>query len=325
MEHRVDALGPTGAGVAQRVNELRHARKLTLRDLAGKLRELGRPIQLSALSKIEKGQRRVDTDDLVALALALGVSPDSILLANEANTGVMIELASTSVARRDYVARMRAHYGQVDLEVLTPLTEQGEHPPMRLREVFVAQAVRADPPPMELPRELMRRLIEAGELGRDDLPEGVDRDVLAKIRQAYQQVPARPVLQVLAEPDQHRLVLLGDPGAGKSTLARYLALTLTDTSVEGPLAALAGWLPLLVELRTYADARWHDCTFLDLIDHLHTTEGLGLPKSLLDTFLRQDGRAVVIFDGLDELFDPQRRETVARQIAGFAARYPRAR
>lgn len=233
--------------------------------------------------------------------------------------------AAFSTVRRDYLARLADRYGRIDLEVLTPLTEQDEHPPVELRQVFVTQAVRADPPPVELPRGLWRRLVETGELGKDDLPDGVDRDVLAKIRQAYQERPARSVLRVIAEPDQQRLVLLGDPGAGKSTLARYLALTLADASAEGPLSVLAGWLPLLVELRTYADARWRDRTFLDLIDYLHATEGLGLPKPVVESFLRENGKVVVIFDGLDELFDPSLREMVAHQIAGFAARYPRAR
>jgi len=86
------------------------------------------------------------------------------------------------------------------------------------------------------------------------------------------------------------------------------------------LGALAGWLPLLVELRTYADARWRDRTFLDLLDHLHATQGVGLPKPTVESFLRNDGRAVVVFDGLDELFDPQLREMVTNQIAGFASR-----
>ncbi|MGH3814102.1 MAG: NACHT domain-containing protein [Pseudonocardiaceae bacterium] len=228
-------------------------------------------------------------------------------------------------ARREYGKRLRERYGRIDLEALMPLTEQGEHPPVGLREVFTAQAVRADPPPVELPKELIRRLVEAGELGKDELPDGVDPELLAGIRQTYQERPAQPVLRVLAELGRQRLVLLGDPGAGKSTLARYLALALTEPTVTEPLAALAGWLPVLVELRTYAEARWRERTFLDLIDHLHTTERLGLPGPALDTFLRQAGRAVVIFDGLDELFDPQLRETVARQIAGFAARYPQAR
>ncbi|MDQ3762484.1 MAG: HEAT repeat domain-containing protein, partial [Actinomycetota bacterium] len=233
--------------------------------------------------------------------------------------------AAFAAARREYLARLRERYGWVDLEVLTPLIEQDEHPPVRLREVFVAQAVRADPPPVELPRELVRRLVEAGELGRDELFGGVDLEVLAQVHQAYRKRPVRSVVQVLAESDQQRLLLLGDPGAGKSTLARYLALTLADASTEGPLRALAGWLPLLVELRTYAVALWRERTFLDLIDYLHATEGLGLPKSMVDSYLRQDGRAVVIFDGLDELFDPQLRDMVTRQIAEFAARYPRAR
>jgi energy-coupling factor transporter ATP-binding protein EcfA2 len=226
-------------------------------------------------------------------------------------------------ARRAYLARLRERYHRVDLEVLTPLTERDEHPPLGLQEVFIAQTVQADPPVW--PRELVRRLVEAGELGREELPDGVDPDVLAKIRQAYQQRPAQSVVQLLAEANQQRLVLLGDPGAGKSTLARYLALTLAQTAPDGPLSALVGWLPLLVELRTYADARWRDRTFLDLVDHLHATEGVGLPTPVVEPFLRTDGRAVVIFDGLDELFDPQLRETVTHQIAGFAARYPRAR
>ncbi|MGH4010494.1 MAG: HEAT repeat domain-containing protein [Pseudonocardiaceae bacterium] len=240
------------------------------------------------------------------------------------STVTTVDAAFTAV-RQDYLARLRERYQRVDLEVLTPLTEQDEYPPVGLREVYIAQAVRADPPPVELPRELLRRLVDAGELDRDELPDGVAPEVLEKIRQAYRKRPARSVVQVLTESDQQRLVLLGDPGAGKSTLARYLALTLAEASVEGPLYALAGWLPLLVELRTYADVRWRDRTFLDLIDHLHATEGLGLPQPVADSFLRHDGRAVVIFDGLDELFDPHLREMVTHQITGFAARYPRAR
>lgn len=240
------------------------------------------------------------------------------------STGASAE-AVFAAARREYEEQLRKRYGRVDLEALTPLTEQGEHPPVGLREVFITQAVRADPPPVELPKELIRRLVESGEWGKGDLPDGVDPEMLATVRQTYQERPAQPVLQVLAEPGRQRLVLLGDPGAGKSTLARYLALALTEGSMTGQLTALTGCLPLLVELRTYADSRWRDRTFLDLIDHLHDTEGLGLPGPLLNTFLRTDGRAVVIFDGLDELFDPHLRETVARQIAGFAARYPKAR
>src|ERR1700685_481655 len=76
---RVEALGPTGERLATRLKQLRHERGLTLSGLASKLNDLGRPILVSALSKIEKGQRRVDADDLLALAAALDVSPHELL------------------------------------------------------------------------------------------------------------------------------------------------------------------------------------------------------------------------------------------------------
>ncbi|MFJ8082911.1 NACHT domain-containing protein [Streptomyces sp. NPDC096205] len=120
--------------------------------------------------------------------------------------------------------------------------------------------------------------------------------------------------------------MLGDPGAGKSMLARYVALALAGaTDMDADLAPLSGSLPLLVELRAYAETQWRSGTLLDLVDHLHGKNRRGLPKDLLEGYLRSGGRAVVIFDGLDELFDPRLRDEVTDEIAGFAARYPSAR
>jgi len=41
---------------------------------------VGRPLGHSAVDQIEKGTRRVDVDDLMALAAALGVSPITLLM-----------------------------------------------------------------------------------------------------------------------------------------------------------------------------------------------------------------------------------------------------
>jgi transcriptional regulator with XRE-family HTH domain len=52
---------------------------MTLREVSDRLARYGRPILPSGLAKIEKGDRRVDVDDLVAIARALGVNPERLL------------------------------------------------------------------------------------------------------------------------------------------------------------------------------------------------------------------------------------------------------
>ncbi|WP_189933680.1 HEAT repeat domain-containing protein [Streptomyces sulfonofaciens] len=233
----------------------------------------------------------------------------------------------TSAALDAYAAQIRAAYGRLDLEVLIPTTE-GEHPRVDLRDVFVPPLLRADPPRVELPVELQRRLVERGELpgAQDEVPDvpGVDRGLWERARQAYRERPALAVLDTLAAGGSGRLVLLGDPGAGKSTLARYLALALTSRALTGPLEPLSGLLPVVVELRRYADADWRERSFEDFLAHLYEQERSVPPPALLRRRL-ESGAALVVFDGLDELFDPRVRTDVTGRITGFAARYPDAR
>ena len=85
-------LGPTGAAVAANVKRLRAAQGMSLRALSVELERRGRKLNVDAINKIEngadpdttKGIRRVDADDLVALAAALGVSPATLLLPHDA-------------------------------------------------------------------------------------------------------------------------------------------------------------------------------------------------------------------------------------------------
>ncbi|MEV8548104.1 NACHT domain-containing protein [Streptomyces sp. NPDC051572] len=228
---------------------------------------------------------------------------------------------------RAYAQQLGVLYGRLDLEVLVPTTE-GEHPRMDLREVFVPPSVRADPPRVELPVELHRRLVENGELSAPEgslpLPPGLDQRQWEQARQAYRERPAVALLNALSSPEARHIVLLGDPGAGKSTVARYLALTLVSDGSSGPLQSLSGMLPVVVELRRYADADWRERSFEDFLAHLHAQEGHAPSPALLRQRLHR-GRALIVFDGLDELFDPKIRETVTRRITGFTARYPQAR
>ncbi|MGA5699864.1 NACHT domain-containing protein [Peterkaempfera bronchialis] len=263
-----------------------------------------------------RGATVIDNRTFVTVA-----SPEA---SNEAGLSPEEELAHV----RAYAQQLRVLYGRLDLEVLIPTTE-GEHPRMELREVFVPPCVRADPPRVELPVELHRRLVEKGELGAFDggpsLPHGLDERQWEQAQQAYRERPTIALFDAVASQDSRHIVLLGDPGAGKSTVARYLALTLMSDGCSGdPLQALTGLLPVVVELRRYADADWREQSFEDFLAHLHTQEGHAPSPALLRQRLC-NGRALIVFDGLDELFDPKIRETVTRRIAGFTARYPQAR
>ncbi|WP_186777968.1 HEAT repeat domain-containing protein [Streptomyces salinarius] len=219
-----------------------------------------------------------------------------------------------------YAERLRQNYGRLDLEVLIPMGE-GEHPQVGLREVFVPPMLRPDPPRVELPPELHKRLLETGEiLPEEALPPGVGEETVERVRQAYRERPPVGLLEAVSSPQARRTVLLGDPGSGKSTLARYIALTLTSAESNGSLNPLAGCLPVVIELRRYAEAEWRERTFEEFLDHLSSTEQMCVPREILETSLRA-GRAIVMFDGLDELFDPAIRAQVCRRISAFAAKY----
>ena len=73
-------IGGVGQDVIANVERLRQARGLSFRALSEMLGALGRPILPAVLHRLSQGRRRVDADDLVAFAAALGVTPADLLL-----------------------------------------------------------------------------------------------------------------------------------------------------------------------------------------------------------------------------------------------------
>lgn len=80
MAGKKNELGPTGETAAENVKRIREKLRLTFAELSRILEDLGRSIPPLGLRRIEDGERRIDADDLVALALALGVSPATLLM-----------------------------------------------------------------------------------------------------------------------------------------------------------------------------------------------------------------------------------------------------
>jgi len=101
MANETRERGPSAERVRDNIKALRKERGLDLADLSQRLGDLGQPISVSGLSKLELGQRRVDVDDLVALALVLDVSPNRLLLPAEAETSEVAVTRDLSLAASD--------------------------------------------------------------------------------------------------------------------------------------------------------------------------------------------------------------------------------
>jgi len=91
----------TGQHVRANVSRLRKSRGLTTYQLAQRMAEAGRPIPQSGISRIESGTRRVDVDDLTALAGVLGVSPSALLLPLDDSPGSTIEITGAGTVAAD--------------------------------------------------------------------------------------------------------------------------------------------------------------------------------------------------------------------------------
>ena len=197
---------------------------------------------------------------------------------------------------------LRKKCGPLQLAVMHTSTYRYDRQ-ITLWSVFVPQSARESVPVRDLPRDLLRRLREEGQIAtaRDERDTG-------ELRQHYQSSAILPVLDILAR--ERLVVVLGDPGSGKTSLLKFLVMRWV-TADRAP-------LPLWIDLKEYAQER---SGLLKYCESGCATYGLDtreVEKRL------QVGEAAVYLDGLDEIFDGPTRGSVIEEVAAFTARYSRA-
>lgn len=116
---------------------------------------------------------------------------------------------------------------------------------------------------------------------------------------------------------RQRVVLLGDPGIGKTTLMRYLAVkTARGEGAEVGLSSEQERFPILVYMRDWA--KHPERSLLEQVrDFAEQTLQMEVPTGFLEHWT--DGQALLLLDGLDEVADDATRAALVEKINCFWA------
>jgi hypothetical protein len=118
-----------------------------------------------------------------------------------------------------------------------------------------------------------------------------------------------------------RLVILGDPGSGKTTVLRYVGFHCA-TGMGASLGLPDNPIPLYIGLREYAGALSGGVlpSLIDYIPLYFETHGMEPYSSFIISEVQQ-GRCLVMLDGLDEVPTRLLRRVVAEHADTFIKRY----
>ncbi len=123
-------------------------------------------------------------------------------------------------------------------------------------------------------------------------------------------------LLVRAITEDKSILILGEPGSGKTTLMRYLAICSIDDSKREQLSLKKPLIPLLIPLREIDPQQ----PFVNSLAVWAINRNLELSKDILKDWLHEPG-LLVLLDGLDEVSSLENRKSVCRWIDNAATAY----
>ncbi len=199
--------------------------------------------------------------------------------------------------RRDYLAHLERTYHALDFKGIPQLRNLTSE--LSLEEVYVPLLARSEIPD----GETWERRVAGRGFDRSAIPEEAMQEMGRGMSAAPMQIE-----EALRE--KTRVVVLGDPGSGKSTMLKYLALRLAKDD-KAP-------LPILLPLNAYAKALLQKEINLQayLAEYFAArAEGVASLAPLFKEAI-EHGKAVILLDGLDEV--QSNRAALVQKVEAFA-------
>jgi len=195
---------------------------------------------------------------------------------------------SVTSAHFSYAGNQYKHWLEYQYDNIKIL---GMTQPVKLRDIYTAV-------------NILEKITSQQSRSVDELEQDFDRDT----RSFGKKVTTKEGTKVVNEFE--KLIVLGKPGAGKTTFLKYIALQAANGLLKYK------YLPVLITLKQFADS---DKTLIDFVVEQFRPSSLAKPKLFVD-YLLEEGKCILLFDGLDEISED--KETyVIEEIKVFTNKY----
>ena len=271
------------------------------------------------------------TAKLDGSALAIGEGCTAV---GEQGTNIKGDMSGNMIRGDNSTIIQEQHIHQVS-ETMPPAEKAGIHYLKRLQHRCNALPLAA----------LGENATTSDEVGLEQVYIDLDTQTQVKIkdeeerekRQLQRGQNTRPLPVLEAAQQKKRMVLLGDPGSGKSSFVRYLCAWLAANHLQGTevIPELAGLIPFLVTLRDLAPR----LARLALADKSLAKQRIALLEAVMEQWqvdlselgattygeelesVLTDGKVLLIFDGLDEVA-VKHRPLVHQAVQAIVTAYP---
>lgn len=219
---------------------------------------------------------------------------------------------NSSVEALDILNKYRGIHFEILRSIVGSVKILGMQNPVALKDLYYPVSITTD----------IRRRIYAPEWG---IINNNDKSPLGQIKPSQTNLGRRRVQKNREAGDAYisnnsRVVVLGGPGAGKTTFLKFLALAYSEQEIFKNTKLNHSWFPIYIHLPLLAKSN------IDLIEHIAESTIRRTDQYAFDFYKRiiEKGQCIILLDSLDEVPMDSRKGLIS-QIRDFSKTYPKAR